>query len=310
MRLASRRYFELLQVFGWLSLAAMVGCGRGVEEPRGGSAPGVVRPIVAVSVAPQAELVERLAGAAVEVVTMIPAGTDVETYSPSPQQMAAFSTSRVYFAVGHPALPLERAYIEPWLARHPEVRQVRLAAHAGGLLTLHGRAAEPGREEVGDPHLWMSPRAMRKAAAELADALAGVLPTEAVGIRARALALDAELAALDAELDERFRAASGRRFLVYHPALGYFARDYGLVQEAIEAEGKEPSPARLAALVDGGRHAGVRVVLGQRGMPPKSVEILATALGARVIEIDPMAGDWLANLRRIAAAVDAALVDG
>lgn len=288
-----------------LAAVGMAACGKGKET--GEAAAGTVaRPRVAVSVAPQAELVERLARGAVEVVTMIPAGSDVETYSPSPQQMAAFATARIFFEVGHPALPLEGAYLGPWLSRHPEVRRVSLAAHVERRLGLGGGAG-PGDD---DPHLWMSVRAMRGAAAELAVALGALLPGEAPALAARAEALDAELARLDAELAARFRAAAGRRFLVYHPALGYLAHDYGLVQEAIEAEGKEPSPARLAALIESARRAGVRAVLGQRGMPPKSAEILAAALGARVIEIDPMAADWLANLRRIAAAVEAALVDG
>lgn len=293
----------LLLMLAGLAAGSLAGC-------RPDAAPAVLRPVVAVSVAPQAELVARLAGEGVGVVTMIPAGTDVETYSPTPQQMASFANAKLYFAVGHPAMPLERAYVAPWLARHPEVLEVRLADHAGGLLALHGDADPSGDASAGDPHLWMSVRAMRAAAGELAAALAAALPAEAAAIGARAAALDAELAALDAELTVRFAPAAGRRFLVYHPALGYFARDYGLTQEAIEAEGKEPSPARLAALIERGRRAGLAAVLGQRGMPPKSVEILAGALGAKVIEIDPMAADWQANLRRVADAVAEALVDG
>lgn len=305
-----------LSLLALLGLTALSACRRGAGEGEGVSPDAVAgaaagsgtRPVVAVSVAPQAELVERLAAGAVEVVTMIPPGTDVETYAPSPQQMVAFSTARIYFEVGHPALPLEASHLAPWLARHPEVRRVSLAAHAGEILPLD--VGHTGEHAHGDPHIWVSIRVLRGAAADLAGALTALLPAEAEGIRARARALDAELAGLDAEIARRFRGSEGRRFLVYHPALGYFARDYGLVQEAIETDGKEPSPARLAALVASARRAGVRVVLGQRGMPPRSVEILAATLGARVIEIDPMAADGIANLRRIAAAVGEALVDG
>jgi zinc transport system substrate-binding protein len=266
------------------------------------------RPRVAVSVEPQRQLVERLAGGAVEVVAMIPASSDVESYSPSPQQMAALASARIFFKVGHPAFALERAYLEPWLARHPEVRQVSLAAHVDRLLELEPGGSDGGHGGLGDPHLWMSVRAMRGAAAELATALVELLPAATEAILARARELDAELAALDAELAERFRAAAGRRFLVYHPALGYLAHDYGLIQEAIESDGKEPSPARLAALIAGARRDGVRVVLTQRGMPPKSAQILAAEVGAVVTEVDPMAVEWLANLRRIGAAVAGALV--
>ena len=313
LRRPSVRALSLLALLGLTALSA---CRRGAGEGEG-VGPGAVagaaagpgkRPVVAVSVAPQAELVERLAAGAVEVITMIPPGTDVETYAPSPHQMAVFSTARIYFEVGHPGLPLEASYLAPWLARHPEVRRVSLAVHAGEILPLE--AVHAGGHPHGDPHLWVSVRVLRGAAVELAGALAELLPAEADSIRTRARALDAELAALDAEIALRFRGSEGRRFLVYHPALGYFARDYGLVQEALETDGKEPSPARLAELVESARRAGVRVVLSQRGMPPRSVEILAATLGAKVIEIDPLAADGIANLRRIAAAVGAALIDG
>lgn len=313
-RLAMRRSGLAAALYWCLpGLAGLVGVWACGPRPDAGAHAGAAtRPVVAVSVAPQAELVERLAGGAVDVFAMIPAGTDVETYAPTPQQMAALGAARLYFEVGHPALPLEGSYLAPWLARHPEVRRVSLAAHAGPLLALDGGppANDDRFHSHGDPHLWMSARAMRGAAVELAARLEALLPAEAGAIRQRAEALDRELAGLDAELGSRFRDSAGRRFLVYHPALGYFARDYGLVQDAIEAEGKEPSPARLAALVASARRAGVRALLGQRGMPSKSVEILAGELGASVIEIDPMASDWSANLRRVADAVAAALVDG
>jgi len=309
------RRFGLSAALLWIlpALAGLVGIWACRPGPEAGARTGAAtRPVVVVSVAPQAELVERLVGSAVEVVVMIPAGTDVETYAPTPQQMAALGAARLCFEVGHPALPLEGSYLAPWLARHPEVRRVSLAAHAGPLLALDGgpAAGEDPHHAHGDPHLWMSARAMRGAAVELAGRLEALLPAQAEAIRRRATSLDGELAGLDAELGARFRDSAGRRFLVYHPALGYLARDYGLVQEAIEAEGKEPSPARLAGLVESARRAGVRVLIGQRGMPSKSVEILADELGARVIEIDPMAADWSANLRRVAEAVAEALVDG
>ena len=43
---------------------------------------------------------------------------------------------------------------------------------------------------------------------------------------------------------------SAKAFMIYHPALSYFARDYGLHQISIEEGGKEPSPAHLKELIE------------------------------------------------------------
>jgi zinc transport system substrate-binding protein len=257
------------------------------------------RPMVVVSVAPQRGIVERLAGASVDLLTLIPTGSDVETYAPSAQQAARLEHAALVFWVGHPAVPLEARLLAPWLARRPGVPRVALVDHDPA-----GSGGEPARR--GDPHLWTSPRVVRGAAAELTEALARLLPDEATAIRARGAAFDAEIAALDTRLTARL--AGGGRFLVDHPSLGYLARDYGLEQRALEQDGKEPTPKQLARLVAWARSAGVRVVLAQRGASRRGAELLARETGAELLEVDPLAPDWLDGIERLGAALERAVV--
>lgn len=256
------------------------------------------RPRVVVSLAPMEQLVRRLAGEAAEVESFVPAGTSVETFAPTPRQVAALSRAALVFEVGHPAVLLERRQVDPFLADHPEIGRLRLADVAGAV-------ADPG-----DPHLWMSPRRMRRAAAALADRLAAMLPASAGEIQENARRLDAEIAELDADLSKRFAATEAKSFLVDHPALGAFASDYGLEQVAIEHEGKEPTPAGLARTVAWARRAGVRVVLVQRGLPTRAALAVAREIGGEPVEIDPLDADWLGGMRRTAAAVAGALAGG
>jgi zinc transport system substrate-binding protein len=89
-------------------------------------------PVVVVSVAPMGQIVERLAGERVEVRSLVPAGADVETYSPTPRQMAELARARLVFEVGHPAMLIEHRQLQPYLEAHPEVAAVRLSTRTSG----------------------------------------------------------------------------------------------------------------------------------------------------------------------------------
>ena len=253
------------------------------------------RPVVVATVAPLGPRVARLAGDRVELRVALPPGVEIETFAPSPQQIRSLAGARLVVGVGHPAFALESAYLRPFVERQTGVAWLDLAASASGEGSEH------------DPHLWVSPRAMARLVPPLADALAALLPAAAGEVRARAEALSAEIGALDAELAADFAGRRGQRFLIQHPALGHFARDYGLIQEALEHDGKEASPGRLAALAARAGRAGVRAVLVQPGGHRRAAEALARQIGAKVVEIDPLAADWPEALRRIAAALDGAL---
>ena len=88
--------------------------------------------------------------------------------------------------------------------------------------------------------------------------------------------------------------------MVFHPAWGYFAHDYGLEQIPIEAEGKGPTAKGLAAVIEEAKQAGIKVIFVQKQFSEKSAETVANAIGGRVIQMDPLARDYLDNMRKIA----------
>jgi len=258
------------------------------------------KPVVAVSVAPLAGVVDTLAGGAVETAILVPPGSDVETFAPTPREIARLERAGLVVRVGTQSMLLEQRFFDPWLARHPAVPSLSLDA----LGTPSGLASG----EALDPHLWMSPRLMRALLTPLAEGLAALAPPESAGIRERAARFDREIAALDRDLVERFRRLRGARFLVYHPSLGALANDYGLVQISLEEEGKEPTPRQLAARIREARRDRFPAVLVQPSTPRRSAEIVAREIGGEVITVDPLAIDWLANVRRIAEAIAVAAV--
>lgn len=265
---------------------------------------------IAVSVPPQAYFVRRIGGDRVQVDVMIPPGYSHVDYPLTPRQVAALSRARLYVAVGHPAFEFERVQLAAVLRDLPGIQVVDmsrgmrlLAGQEEGDGDEHGHSGEAG----GDPHVWVAPDTVAVAARNIAAALEGIDPAHAAEYRANLASFEADVAALDREIRQRLAGTRGDRFMVYHPTWGYFAREYGLEQVAIEAEGKEPSAQRLIRLIDRARRERVKVVFVQAGFPRKSAQVIAEAVGGRVLVADPQDPDWLGNLRRVSRELQEAL---
>jgi zinc transport system substrate-binding protein len=244
------------------------------------------RPVVAVSVLPLSYFVEKIAGDLVRVEVMIPPGASPVTFEPSFAQLRAVAAASLYVKVGHPRFAFESARLEGLLADTQDLGVVDASAE----IETH----------TGDPHVWVSPRHARRIAAHLESALEPLLPQHQAELRANLASLLGEIDALDVEIQDLLRGKRGARFVVYHPAWGYFAQEYGLEQVAIEHEGREPDARQLAELIRRAERDGVRVVFAQPQFDPASAELVAAEIGARVELLDPLAYDWAANLRHVA----------
>jgi zinc transport system substrate-binding protein len=248
---------------------------------------------VAVSVAPQAEIVRRIGGERVTVESLVAPGASDEDLSLSPRKSLALERTDLYVKVGHPAFAIEGRYIDPFLARHPEIRVVDMSRGMDLITDDHGH-------EGGDPHVWVAPQTVAIAARNIAAALSDIDPSHASEYQSNLERFLGDVDRLDREI--RARLDGGRRaFLVYHPSWGYFARQYGLEQIAIEAEGKEPGAVRLIGLIEEARRERAEVVLVP--YPRESAQVLAEAIGGRVVTADPQSADWEKTLLRVAGAL-------
>jgi zinc transport system substrate-binding protein len=116
-----------------------------------------------------------------------------------------------------------------------------------------------------------------------------------------------KLDALDADIRSSLTGIGNRTFIVYHPAWGYFAREYGLKQLGIERDGKEPQAAYMARLINEARENNVKVIFVSPQFDTRSAEAIAREIGGRVISIDPEGRDYLDNMRKVAEALREAL---
>ncbi len=263
---------------------------------------GVLPLVVTVSVPPQAYFVERIGGERVVVNVMVPPGASPATYEPSPQQLVALGRSRLYVAVGHPDFLFERRHLESLQGANPLISILDMSAGTEAVCQ-----AGQGRAFDDDPHIWLDPRRMRSAASNIEAELARLDPDGAPQYRQNLTDLLSDMDRLDSEINQLMAGLEGRRFLVFHPAWSHFACEYGLLQMAIEAEGKEPGPAQLVATIEEARDEGIRVVFVQKGFSDRSAKVIAAELGAQVESLDPLARDWLDNLRYSAGQIAAAI---
>lgn len=291
--------------FGIIALALAAGCGGGEERPASG------KPLVVVSVPPQAYFVGRIAGEAVEVEVLVQPGQDPHTFSPTAQQIVRLERAAVVFRIG---MPFEKILIDRIAAAHPELRIVDANRDLppGEALAepAHGHAEQHELEDERDgldPHTWMSPPLAARQAAVIAEALAELEPEHAERFAQNLAMLRADLEALDGQIVAMLQPVQGGTFYVFHPAFGYFARAYGLRQEAVETGGKSPSARHLAELIEQARARGVRTIFVQRQFSDRAARTIAEQIGAEVVSLDDLSPDYLNNLLDVARKIRAAL---
>ncbi|MGD8958062.1 MAG: zinc ABC transporter substrate-binding protein [Chromatiaceae bacterium] len=294
---------------------------------------GFAEPLrVFASVVPIQTFVEKIGGQHVDARAMVRPGFNPHTYDPTPQQISALAGAALYVRTG---VPFEKA----WMARirsanpgmqvfdvrdgialrelgdHDHDERGKDAKHRADADHAHEghpadaahddhekhdvNAAKPDHDQAKDPHVWTSPSLVRDMIGRIRDKLTELAPAHAGDFARNHDAFATELKALDRELHTLLDPLPNRRFMVFHPAWGYFADSYGLTQVPIEREGKEPGARALAALIDQAKKDKIKVVFVQPQFDKRQARQVAQAIGGVVIAVDPLAADYVDNLRRV-----------
>ncbi|MGN1246141.1 MAG: metal ABC transporter solute-binding protein, Zn/Mn family [Muribaculaceae bacterium] len=271
-------------------LLAMASCGgRGTNER-----------IIAVSIQPQRYLLEQLVGKHFKVVCLLAQGSNPEAYEPSMRHLMNLEKSEAYFCIGN--IGFELAIVEKAKQENPDLK---LYDNSKGVPVIRGGhdCEEHGHNHEIDPHTWTSARNAVIIAQNMHDALVELDPKHTADYDRNFAALKAHLEALDGELAAKLRGAVSRTFLVWHPSLSYFARDYGLQQISMEYNGKEAPVAHLKAEIDAARESGARVFFYQKEFDTRQIATINEQIGARLVTINPMNYEWEEELRNIADAL-------
>lgn len=304
-----------------LTLILLTGCS-GPDSPRSAPASSpTAKLLICVPIAPIATFVREVGGDAVDVTVLVPAGQSMHSYDPTPRQVAGLANARIYFELG---LPFERKITAAVRERDGAAEVVDLRTgvqmrrmeahevapheahdHAGG--EAHAHEHEGHTHVVGeeDPHLWLSPRTVKRVAQTICEALQKADPARLADYAHNLASFQQKLDELDQQMREELAPLRGRAVYVFHPSYGYFCDDHGLRQVPVEIAGREPTAKELTDLIARAKADGVRAIFVQPQFSRKSAEALAQQVGAAVVPLDPLAEDYLNNLRTIGTAIAA-----
>jgi len=239
---------------------------------------------VIVTILPQAEFVEKVGGEKVQISVMVPPGASPHTYEPTPKQLIEASEADIYFQVGS-GVDFETAFMDKIVKLNSKMLVVNCSK---GIEILDR-----------DPHVWLSPRNAKRMVRNIYDAFVQVDPKNKEYYRRNMELYLKELDKLDREIREILKNATNRCFMIYHPAWGYFAREYNLTQIPVEKEGKEPTVRGLMALIDQARRLKMKVIFVSPQFDRKKAEIIAESIQGRIVFLDPLAKDYVDNLRSV-----------
>lgn len=259
---------------------------------------------ITVSILPQKYFVERIAGDRFDIHVITPPGSSPETYEPVPRQMKSLAESVLYFSNGY--LMFEDHLVEK-LGRELTAKMVDLSI---GIDLIAGDIVDHG-DHVHlygiDPHYWLAPNEVKIQAESILNALVTLDPDYAEEYKANFNDFMNDIDVLDHHIRNMISDSKTRTFLIYHPAFGYFAREYNLEQVALEMDGKEPTVSHIKYIADLARQEGINIILVQSQFNMAAAEVVAKEIGGRVELLDPLPENWLDNMYAIAHTFQKAL---
>jgi zinc transport system substrate-binding protein len=252
---------------------------------------------ISVSIMPVKYFVDRLTDNQIKVNVMVPSGVAHDAYEPTPKQLQKLSDSRLYIRIGY--LGYERSWIHRLEELNSEMNVVNLS-DAIDLISsepvIHGDHTHEGGI---DPHIWMSPKTMKILIPVIRNAIVTNFPEIKETVNKNYDIIFKELDNMHLEYTLKTQFTSNRKFMIFHPALTYLARDYNLEQIPIEFEGKEPSPTRLAEIIKQTKNEKIKFIFIQAEYDENNAKQIAKETGATLVKINPMAYDWMKSMEEL-----------
>ena len=249
---------------------------------------------VAVSIPPQKEFVEAVGGEKVNVFVMLSPGSNPHSSELTSGELKEVSKASMYAMTGS-GIESELAWMDKIRNLNPDMLVTDCSKNIIPIKDGDG-------EGYGDPHIWLSLKNAKIMSENIFEGLVSLSPEDEDYFRKNLDTYEKRLDILDKKIEGELAGREGEIIMVYHPAWSYFARDYSLRQLPIEDEGKEPAPLDLAELIDQAEENNIKIVFASPEYSTKSANVIAKAIGGRVVLIDPLSENYISNMEYVAQA--------
>ena len=254
---------------------------------------------VVASIAPLAYFAERIGGSHVAVSVMVPPGGNPHSYEPSPRQMARLGEAALFIKAGS-GVEFELNWMDRFLSINPALKVCNGVEGIRLLRAEHVCCSH--HDDPYDPHYWLSVANAVIITKNIERALAAADPSRGAEYALNSEKLQAELQLLDREIQQKLSGVKNRRFLVFHPAWGYYADAFQLEQIAVEEEGKTLTPRQMQRVIEKAKANNIGVVFVSPQFSRSQAETIAMEIGGKTSSVDPLSSDYQDNLRHATSA--------
>ncbi|HEY3370665.1 MAG TPA: zinc ABC transporter substrate-binding protein [Prolixibacteraceae bacterium] len=258
------------------------------------------RQLVSVSILPQKYFVDQIAGKLLQVNVLVPPGSSPHNYEILPSQMKDLAKSKAWLQIG--LLTFEEALKDKVADLNKNLSIVNCSE---GIIPLSGIEheedghAQQGHNDAFDPHIWLAPAETKIIAQNTLKALKTGFPEHAKDFEANYSRFITRIDSLTALIEQQLAPLKNRNILIFHPALAYYARQFGMQQIALELNGKDPSPRHMKDIVDLAHQQNIHVIFIQKEFDSAFALQLSHEINGEVVVIDPLDYNWEKQLMDI-----------
>ena len=252
---------------------------------------------ITVSILPQKTFVKKITGDDFVVNVLIPPGTSPAAYTLLPSQLEEISKSAIWFRIGN--IGFEHSWQDKIAQANSKMKVVDLSEGLDLIAQVKEQHGDHFHLSGVDPHIWLSPVLVKQMAKRIFDEVSKLNPEQSVKYKTNYLEFVKEIDQLNIEIANKLKPFEGRKIVVFHPSLSYFARDYGLLQYSLESGGKEPTPQRMKELIDLSKKENIKVMYIQGELDRDHARVFAEEVGGKIIQVRPLDPAWAENLMEI-----------
>jgi zinc transport system substrate-binding protein len=257
------------------------------------------KPVVTVSILPVKTFVEEIAGNDFDINVLLPPGASPADFTLIPSQLKDIARSEVWFRIGY--IGFEYSWRDKIEQANRKMKVVNLSEGLDLISDEHLPSGEKSSTGGINPHTWLSPTLVKQMSVRITEELVLLNPEKEEEYQKNLNRFAQKVDELDADIRAELKDFEGRQFILFHPSLSYFAREYGLIQYSLEPGGKEPTPQRMAALVDFAKKEDIGVIYIQSDLDRDQARVFAEEINGEVEQMWPLNPEWFKNLKEITA---------